>query len=320
MNHRFLLRLVTNLSIFLLALTCFGAVLWVIDNFLLWDILPEAWSPIVAALLVTAGIVAFVMVVMNLLLSLALVAESNASRADLPNYGVSQQLKRRVNKSIGVGIVAIALLIGGLQITDHFRNQAATKASEAEFIQAQSEINSSLDQVLDLFTAPLIEAIETNTLTEKGQLSSLTKLSSAVQSSFPNSPIMALVLPAPQPPYKYMRIDSSSISASSGKTVLSPKLFSTFPNKTETQAIEQLFAGKLPAITEPLSGQVINNTVPSAWGLLKSNGKIIAVVYLQSEYYQGIATPDAEYSSGYSDPAVASSTFHHNGPEALISN
>ncbi|MGB3298535.1 MAG: hypothetical protein WBA76_09725, partial [Phormidesmis sp.] len=125
MNHRFLLRLVTNLAVFLLTLSCFGVVLWVMDEFLLWDILPDGWSMIVRALLVAGGIIAFVLLVMNVLLSLALVAEASASRAELPNYGVSARVKRRVQRSIVAGIVAIALVIGGLQVTDHFRTQAA---------------------------------------------------------------------------------------------------------------------------------------------------------------------------------------------------
>ena len=307
MNHRFLLRLVTNLAIFLLTLSCFGIVLWVIDEFLLWDILPDAWSLIVRALLVAGGIIAFVLVVMNALLSLALVAESNASRADLPNYGVSQRVKRRVRQSIVVGIVAIALLIGGLQITDHFRAQAAAKENRAEFVQAQAEMDNAMEQVLALFTPPLLEAIENNTLAEKGQLGNMAKLFSAIQSSFPNSPSIALLKPATQLPFKYMRIDSQSIQNNgSGKTFLSPKLYTTFPTKTEAQAVEQLLAGEPPTIEEPLTGQLINNTLPSSWGVLKRNGRIIAIAYLQSDQFQAF---DPNNSSSY-----------HDGPNSLLSN
>ena len=307
MNHRFLLRLVTNLAIFLLTLSCFGIVLWVIDEFLLWDILPDAWSLIVRALLVAGGIIAFVLVVMNLLLSLALVAESNASRADLPNYGVSQRVKRRVRQSIVVAIVAIALLIGGLQVTDHVRAQAAAKENRAEFVQAQAEMDSSMEQVLALFTPPLLEAIETHTLAEKGQLGNMAKLFSSIQASFPNSPSIALLTPATQPPFKYMRISSQSIQSNGkGKAILSPKLYTTFPTKIEAQAVEQLLAGEPPTIEEPLTGQLINNTLPSSWGVLKRNGRIIAIAYLQSDQFQ---------TSGFSN-----SPSYHDGPKSLLSN
>ncbi len=309
MNHRFLLRLVTNLAVVLLSLSCFGIVLWVMDEVLLWDILPDGWSLLVRALLIAGGIVTFVLVVMNLLLSLALLAESNASRARLPDYAVSRRLKRRVQKSMVAGIVAIALIIGGLQVADHFRAQAIAREAQAEFTQTQTELNDVMDQVLALFTPPLLEAIDTDTLAEKGQIGNLAKLLSAIRSSFPHSPVTTLIVPASQPPFKYASFNSSSIrSNGSGKLSLTPELYATFPSEQETQVVEQLFADELPDLIEPLTGKVINNTVPSTWGVLKRDGKAIAVVYLQS---------DLAYDAM---PYGSLPTFHHDGPDSLLSN
>ncbi len=317
MNHRFVLRLVTNLAVFLLTLACFGTVLWVIDQILLWDILPDAWSLIVQALLIASGIIAFVLVVMTVMLSLALLAESNASRADLPNYGVSTRVKRRVSQSIVIALVAIALLIGGLQIADRLRSQAAARETQLEFTQAQNDLDTALDQVLDLFSPPLLEAIETNTLSEKGQLGNLSKLLSAVPTSFPHSPTATLVVPAAQAPFRYARINSSNIrSADNGaRLLLAPDLYASFPTAKETEIIEQLLAGKLPTLDEPVVGQVINNTLPSSWGILKRNDSAIAIVYLQSnplpsfDPYQSSSYNHNNHPNGY-----------HNGPKSLISN
>lgn len=308
MNHRFLLRFVTNLAVVLLSFSCFGVVLWVIDEVLLWDILPDAWSLLVRALLIAGGIVTFVLVVMNVLLSLALMAESNASRAGLPDYAVSRRAKRRMRQSLVAGLAAIALIIGGLQITDHFRTQAAAESARSEFSQAQADLNTSMQAVLNLFTPPLLEAIDTDTLAEKGQLGNLSKLLSAIKASFPHSPNATLLVLATQPPFKYARINSGSIRASNdGKLQLAPELYATFPNEQETQIVEQLFAGDLPTITEPLAGQVINNTMPSTWGVLKRDRNVIAVVYLQSELFYDFVPPGL--------PA-----FHHEGPDSLLSN
>lgn len=311
MNHRFLLRLVTNLAIFLLILSCFGVVLWVIDEFLRWDILPEAWSLVVRAFLVAGGIIAFVLLIMNVLLSLALLAESNASRADLPNYGVSQQIKRRVQRSIVVAMVAMALLIGGLQITNHFRVQAVQKEAQAEFIQAQADLDTTVDQVLDLFSPELLAAIETNTLAEKGELGNLSKILSTIPSSFAHMPSTTLIVPASQKPFKYARIGRDNITTdNAGKLSVAPQLYATLPSQQETQAVEQLFSDKLPAVTEPLMGQIINNTLPSSWGVLKREGKVIALVYLQS---------DDSLSLKFDIPG-ALPEFHHDGPDSLSSN
>ena len=47
-------------------------------------------------------------------------------------------------------------------MTNHVRAQAATRASKAEFMQAQADFDIAVDEALDLFTLPLIEALSTN--------------------------------------------------------------------------------------------------------------------------------------------------------------
>lgn len=324
MNHRFLLRLVTNLAVVLLTLSCFGIVLWVIDEFLQWDILPDALSLLVQALLVSGGIIAFVMVVMNVLLSLSLLAEASASRAQLPNYAVSARAKRRVRRSIVVGLVAIALLIASLQITNQVRARVAQRAVQAEiaednteFLQIQSDLNDSVDQVLDLFTPELVEAIATNTLVQKGQLSSTSRLFSSIQSSFAHSPSIKLLTRADNAPFKYSSIDSSSIrSVEGGNLSLTPELYTTFPTEQEVNAVQQLFSGELPAFSEPLAGQFLNNRVPSSWGVLRRNGQVVAIVYLQS------TQPAADFNRGNFNFQIedARKDFYHTGPDRLISN
>lgn len=315
MNHRFLLRLVTNTAVFILILSCIGIVLWVIDTILGWDILPEALSLIVQAMLIAGGIIAAVLVVMNVLLSLSLIAEANAHSADLPNYGVSARLKRRVRRSIVACIVAIALLIGGLQVTNHVRARIATQAAEAQFIETQADMDESMQAVLGLFTPPLLDALETNTLAEKGQLGNTVKLFNAISTSFPHSPTVTLLLPESQAPYQYAKINRNSIrSDGAGKTILTPELYTTFPLSKETEAVEQLFTSNLPTVTEPLKGQIINNTVPSSWGILQRNNKAIAVVYLS----EGPESNQDYYP--YIDRYAQKPTFHHNGPDTLITN
>ncbi|MEM9908687.1 MAG: hypothetical protein AAF921_27120 [Cyanobacteria bacterium P01_D01_bin.44] len=317
MNHRFLLRLVTSFAVCLLSSSCFGIVLWVTDEILGWDILPDAWSLLVRALLVAGGIITFVMVVMNLMLSLALLAEANARRAQLPDYKISRRLKRRVLRGLMAGMVAIALLLGGLQVINQVRAQAATQAAETEFNQFQIEMDQSVDQVLDLFTSPLLEAIDTHTLAEKGQLGNLRKLLMSIPSSFPQQPSMVMLVPATQAPYKYARIDTNTINANQqGQLYLSPELYASFPSKQETQVIEQLFLGELPTLTEPLAGQVINNTVPSSWGVLKRDGQVAAVVYLQAGPVDSFGQPFPNQNPYRGK----NRNFHHDGPDSLISN
>ncbi|MEL7331384.1 MAG: hypothetical protein AAFN12_04010 [Cyanobacteria bacterium J06560_2] len=322
MNHRFLLRLTTNVAVVLLVLSCFGIVLWVIDTFLQWDILPDAISLLVQALLVASGIIAAVLVVMNVLLSLALLAEASASRANLPNYGVSARLKRRVRTSIIASIVAIALLIGGLQITNQVRTRVANRSAEADFIQTQADMDESMAEVLTLFTPEILDGLEQGTLAEKGQLGNTVKLFNSIQTSFPHSPALVILTPANQPPYKYSRIDVSSIKANSaGETSLTPVLYTNFPNKQETDVVEQLLAGEISPLSEPLKGAVINNTVPSSWGVLQREGRIFGVTYLVDGRYANFTSTYPESVAPYFVNGLRTpGTFHHDGPDTLLTS
>ena len=322
MNHRFLLRLITNVAVVVLGLSCLGIVLWVIDTFLQWDILPDAVSLLVQALLVAGGIIAAVLVVMNVLLSLSLLAEASASRAELPNYGVSARTKRRIRRTIVVSVLAIALLIAGLQATNRVRARVASRAAEADLIQMQADMNESMADVLTLFTPEILEGLENGTLAQKGQLGNTVKFFNAVQTSFPHAPALVILTAANQAPYRYSRIDASSIkSNSAGKTVLTPILYTSFPEPQETAIIEQLFEGELAELTEPLRGAVINNTVPSSWGVLQRAGRIFGVAYLvDSRYANFAAYPTPYYRDAYPPIAQVGKDFYHGGPDTLLTN
>jgi hypothetical protein len=311
MSYRFLLRLITNLAIFLLTLCSLGIVLWVIDQFLLWDLLSDAWSNFIRALLVAGGIIAFMLVLMNLLLSFALVAESHAARAELPDYAISSNVRRRVSRAIVITLMSLALLIGGLQITNQIRARTADQAAEVAFDQTQTEMEASLQGVLNLFTPDMLEAIETNTLAEKGQLGNTTKLFDAIKTSFPHEMDVSIITPANQAPFKYKQMNRGNIvPAGEGKLQFSPTYYANFPSVRESEAIEQLFKGKLVPLTEPLPGKLINNTVPSIWGLLKREGRTIAIVYLQK----------GNIYNEYKPVEDRSSQFHHGGPTKLLTN
>jgi hypothetical protein len=302
LNHRFLLRFVTNIAVYLLLFSCFGVVLWVVDEIIGWDILPDAWSLLVRAALVAGGIIAFVLVVINLILSLALVAESQASRATLPDFQISGRLRRRFKHSfVALGLV-VALLVVGLQVADRFRSAALARTARSEFEQVQATTETSLDKVLDLFSPELITALAQNQL-DQTQLSSLRRLLGSISNSFPHRPTVAMLLPA-QSPYQYYRIDPGSIAANKeGQLYLAPQFYTAMPSELENTTLKALFEGKPAPVTEAMQGAVLNNTFPSAWGVLNNNGKIVAVVYLQAEF-----------------PMNYDSSFNHDGPDQLLSN
>lgn len=313
MNHRFALRWVTTLTIWLLTLSCIGIVLWVIDEFLGWDILPDALTLVVQALLVAGGIIAAVLVVMNVVLSLALLAEASARRAQLPDYAISRRFTRRGRRTILAGCLAVALLLGGLQAVNQVRLQAATRANRVEFNQVQDDMDATVAQVVKLFSPPLLEGLSNNTLEEKGQLGNLNKLLQSIPSSFPHNPTAAILVPTTEAPFKYARIEIETIvSDKQAKLKLTPKLYAGFPSQAETQIIEQLLSGQYTQPQTEIKGDFIRTNVPSSWGVLKHDGQAVAIVYLESSH-NGDFYPQS-YDNFYPR------SFHHDGPAKLITN
>lgn len=257
------------------------------------------------ALLVAGGIIALVLVVMNMVLSLALLAEASASRAQLPDYAISRRFTRRMRRTILAGCLAIALLLGSLQIINQVRLQSSIRADRLEFNQVQDDMDAAVEQVVDLFPPPLLEALETNTLAQQGQLGNFKKLLQSISDSFPHNPTAVILIPTTEAPFKYARIEAGAIvSDKEGRLALSPKLYTGFPTQAESQVVEQLFSGQYTKLQAAINGDFIRTSMPSSWGVLKHNGQIVAIAYLES----------TQHGSFY--PEV----FHHNGPATLITN
>jgi hypothetical protein len=294
-NHRFLLRLITNLVVCALALSSVGVLLWTIDEYIGWDILPDALGIYVRASVIGIAWVTFTLIVIHVLLSLTLFAEASASRAKLPDVQVSPELKRKLNRLVPLtGIVAIVLFFGlqaanrvrgnvvaqlNRQETEQRQREEFEKAS-LEFDRIQQDLDRSLPQVLELFTPSLLNSIQTNTISP----GELRQLFQAVKVSFPHSPSLALLIPAQQP-YRYYRVDAEAIAYNEERGfLLQPQYYFGFPTQLETEAVNQLFAEQGAAPTAALNGVFIRNTVPSSWGVLRLNGRAIALVHLEAAY------------------------------------
>jgi hypothetical protein len=296
LNHRFLLRLITNLVIFALALSSLGVLLWIVDELIGWDILPDAISIYVRAIVIGVGWVTATLIIAHILLSLTLFAESTASRAQLPDFQVSEQLMRRLKRIFLVAGLISILVITGLQVTDMVRKNIALQVSKqeatqeqqkafnqarAKFNQIQQVMDQSLPKILPLFTPSLLAAIATNQI----PAADLNQLLESVTVSFPHQPALALLIPADSP-YKYAKIDQPAIDFNhkSSTFVLRPQHFVGFPSSLETKVVDQLFGGQTSKLTTSLNGVFINNTQPSSWGVLKYNKRVVALIYLGVNY------------------------------------
>lgn len=307
-NHRFLLRLITNLVICTLALSCVSVLLWTIDEFVGWDILPDTLGIYVRALVIGIAWITGTLIAMHLLLSLTLFAEASATRAKLTDFKVSPLLKRRLKRLLILTVLASILLLFGLQVVDGARKKVAEQVAKQEaiikFNQIHEDIEQALPEILKQFTPSLLSSIQSNTISA----SEIRQILQAVTVSFPHNPSLVLLIPA-EAPYKYYRIDQQAIPTDkNGVPYLKPQFYFEFPTQLESEIVDKLFSGQTSSTKTALNGVFIRNTLPSSWGILRLDGQVIALVYLGVNYRCPQPTQ------------LIKDSCIHSGPKALYTN
>jgi hypothetical protein len=310
-NHLLCARLATNLTLFVFTLFILGVVLSTADLFLDWDILPDGIQRYAELAIVIFGIVASLLVVSSFLCSLMVLAEFAAKRVGI--QGKELRFNRKKSTILLVAIISILIAFLALQTIDEYREENRLAKNRIEFqekLDKQSKaLAESLSQMVTLFPSSLLQAIENKQVFKikpKYEEDELIKFLNAISVSLPQQPGIALLIPA-TPPYKYGKISFMS----DNKYGYDPyktegqQFFIQFPNEVEKEIVETLFQGKTQMLKASLKGNFIDNSEPSAWGILKFNDKIVALIFL------------IQHIEGYG--RVRDEIFH-SGPEILISN
>lgn len=300
-NHLLCARLATNLTLFVFTLFILGVVLSTADLFLDWDILPNGIQRYAELLIVIFGIVASLLVVSSFLCSLMVLAEFAAKRVGI--QGKELHFNRKKFTILLVAIISIFIAFLALQTIDEYREENRLAKNRIEFqekLDKQSKaLAESLSQIVTFFPSSLLQAIENKQvfkITPKDEEDELIKFLNAISISLPQQPGIALLIPA-TPPYKYGKI---SFMSDKGR-----QFFMQFPNEVENEIVETLFQGKTQMLKASLKGNFIDNSEPSAWGILKFNDKIVALIFL------------IQHIEGYG--RVRDEIFN-SGSEILISN
>jgi len=232
-------------------------------------------------------------------------------------------------------MVIVLVTFFTLHKIDEYREESRLAKNRTKFqeklLQLSKELEQSLPHIVALFPENIIQAIENKIFMEKPIHRELTKLLTAITASLPNEPDIFLLMPANHP-YQYRKIWVTNgyqefnqwNHESNPPTPANPleheeygfnghrirqQFFTQLPNKLEHQLVEALLKGNQQTLKKPMKGNVIDNTNPSTWGLLKLNDKIVALIYLESSVM--------EYD--YDNERVSKGLFH-TGPTQLISN
>lgn len=326
-NYLNIMRITVNSTLMLFFLLATGLVLWTVDNFLNWDILPEWIERYAQLIIVVAGIITILLVTLSIVCSLASIAEFVVQK------GIEQppetKLSRHKKLVIGIVTIMIGLAFIAFHQIDNYRKQLIF-AQDSEKFAKRLETNAhtleeALAKVIPTFPKSLIQTIAEHDLsqpTEELDIE-LTQFLSALSLSIVGNPKVALLVCA-NDPYHYVKITVTEENndymeyeeyeeGNTGRTnkaigyELRKQLYIQFSNGLENKLVENLFQQKLYPLTEPLAGDFIDNTEPSSWGILKFGDEVIAILLLErpiNNYY-------------VENVLRAKKKFYHKGPTKI---
>ncbi len=279
-NHRYILRVATNLALCIFALFALGGTLWMVDEFLDWNILPDWIDRYVQAIVLMVGAAAGLAIATSLLCSVVVVAEAAAERANIREVSASPAVRRWIGWAVAAGLVGLFVF----HRVDVYRKELAQGAQmtrhRASYEVMLKELREALSSSLQLFPAELWAGLTTGTV----NTNELVTFLSALQSSTAHHPEVRLLLRA-SPPYRYLTLRLRPRRDDNGpRFELERQYYTSFPSESERQVVNELLSGGLPPLDARLQGEVLNNISPSAWGLVTQSNQVSAVLIFRTEF------------------------------------
>lgn len=287
MNYRRALRISTDtgLAVFMVAIA--GVVLWTADEILEWNILPDWIDKYAQVLVIVLAILAGFSVVISVMCSFAVLAESAAEKAGITRPATS---RRRRQLTAGAILLAFGIMFG-LHKLDQYRAAKAQEAAEqkqsARYAKVQKDLQARMPAIVALFSpelAPQLVALGS----EEGD-EAIARLMRAIQLSTPSEPEISAIVPAENPfrfciitpaPERQTRLDPLS-PPDPALQFLKRQFLTGFPTPWENAAVEAMFRGEQLAAKREQHGVFIDHRKPSAVGPIFRDGKVVAVVMLK---------------------------------------
>ena len=285
MDHRKALKFSTDRALGLLVLACIGILLWVVDEVLMWDILPDWLESCAVAAVIVAGTLTAFCIAASFMCSAAVAAESLAAGA----AGEALPRPRPYSRKIQAGIVALGLLAGlslyGFHRIDVLRARRAVEASRAEdarkYYKTRDELKARIPDVVQAFTPEMVAEMARR-IEPEGE-KAIADMLLAIQSSSPGNPAVTLMVKA-APPYAYQiaRGHGARRDLAGQVTYLDRTPLIDLPSVWERDTVAAIFEGVDLDIPHGRSGAFIDTRMPCAWGMIRHEGNVVGVVMLRS--------------------------------------
>ncbi len=272
------------LGVFFLALV--GSILWLFDEFLDWDILPD-WLESCASAIVTILIVISAFAVLtNLVSAVTVVADSLAERFAGPARSGGT---RRVAVWAVVFAFALIAVLAGFQQVSKVRTRRLEQAWKAQcraedrelYERIHASLRASADVFADKFPAALAGDLAAGLPTEREK--EVAKYLRSLTASLPYGPRARIVVRGSSP-YLYQ-----SLSALAGWSKdpegavrhLGRENLVGLPSTWERDTVAALFQGAELDVPHGRGGAVIDTKEPCAWRAIRADGKVVGLLVLR---------------------------------------
>jgi hypothetical protein len=283
MNYRRALRASTDTGLAVFLIVIVGVILWTTDEVLNWNILPDWIDRYAQVLVIVLSILAGFSVVISLMCSFAVLAESAAEKAGI----ASPTPSRRARLWLLAGLFLGFGILFGLHKLDQYRatqaQQVAQQEQLARYAEAQKELGSRMPNIIALFSPAIQEHLTAAGSDESDK--AVGRLLNAIHTSTPFRPEVSVLVRA-ETPYQYCVITAlpEPHQEQPGSTAhyLRRQFLTDLPSSWERDVIERMFRGEPLTVARENRGVFIDTEKPSAWGFVTSGGKVIAVMMLKA--------------------------------------
>lgn len=283
MNHRRALRASTNFGLSVFVVMICGVVLWTTDEVLEWNLLPDWIDQYAELLVMILSILAGFSVVISVMCSLAVMAESAAERAGI----TAPRPSHRARLLIVLGVFAAFGVMFGLHKVDEFRAARLAAIEEQEererYDAVQAALREAIPETAKLFSMGVAEQLASPR--DHRHDASTARLLRAIEVSTEHDPGVA-VLVAADPPYTHciirLQTDRERKEGVYESGHLAREYLTGFPQDWEREAVSAALAGEPPELPSGRRGVFIDTRAPSAWGPLRNEiGQVVGIVMLR---------------------------------------
>lgn len=283
MDFRRILRHSAAIALGAFFLALVGSILWIFDEYLGWDILPD-WLEDCAMAIVTILLVVSVFAVLtNLVSAVTVVADSLAERCAGP---ARPGRARRPMAWIAAMVVALIAVLAGFQQVSKVRTRRQEAAriekvrteDRALYDRLKSSLKASAAESAAKFpgtmAATLAPAMSSDD--EKGVAEFLRSLAASIQ----YAPSVRMVIRG-EPPYVYQSISAmSSWSKDENGRVrhLKRENLVDLPSVWERDTVAALFDGAELDVPHGRGGAIIDTKEPCAWSAVRRDGEVVGLL------------------------------------------